>query len=121
MSGTAIAAGQVCPSAKKQPSFWLRKTVTGAVLAVAMLGTTPAFAKDPCKTALCMWGLFTGNNDSECNEAIRDYFDIIVYKKKKKVDWGKTMKARLGFTNSCPGSDSGFNKKVNDKFGSSFG
>ncbi|AGN33470.1 KikA family protein (plasmid) [Pseudomonas fluorescens A506] len=86
-----------------------------------MLGTSQAFAKDPCKTALCMFGLLTGTNDGECNDAIADHFSIIVFKKKKKIDWNKTAKERLGFTNSCPGADPVTNKLINDKFGKSFG
>ncbi|MBX4139529.1 KikA family protein [Pseudomonas sp. S5F11] len=95
----------------------LRKSITVVVLAVAVLGTPPAFAADPCKTAFCMFGLLTGTNESQCDDAIKDHFLIIVFKKKKKVDWNQTAKARLGFTNSCPGADPVTNKLINDKFG----
>lgn len=120
MKNTAPAAGQLCPAATSAFSH-VRKYATAGLLVVAVFGTSPAFAKDPCKTTLCMWGLFTGTNDAECNQAIKDHFDIVVYKKKKRIDWNSTAKQRLGFTNSCPGSDQGINKKINDKFGKSRG
>jgi len=121
MNCAITAAAQLCPPVKQTTPSKLRKFATIGVLAIAMLGTGPAFAKDPCKTALCMFGLFTGTNDSECNDAIADHFNIIVFKKKKKIDWNKTAKERLGFTNSCPGADPVTNKLINDKFGKSFG
>jgi hypothetical protein len=98
-----------------------RKYTVAGLLAVAVLVPTPVFAKDPCKTALCMWGLLKGEKQGECDEAIQDYFDIVVYKKKKRIDWNSTAKQRLSFTNSCPGSDKGPNKLINDKFGKSRG
>jgi hypothetical protein len=86
-----------------------------------MLGATPAFAKDPCKTVLCMYGRFTGSSGgSECNTPEQDYFDILV-KKHGKVNWGKTSTLREEFLNSCPGADNGINKKINDKFGKVMG
>lgn len=115
-----MVVGQLRLSKKFTPRR-LRKYITVGVLSVAMLGSTPAFAKDPCKTALCMFGLLTGTNDSECNDAIQDHFTIIVFKKKKKIDWNQTAKERLGFTNSCPGADPVTNKLINDRFGKSSG
>jgi hypothetical protein len=120
MKNTAPAAGQLCPAATSAFSR-VRKYATAGLLVVAVFGTSPAFAKDPCKTALCMGGLLKGSNDSECREAIQEYFDIVAYKKKKRIDWSSTAKQRLSFTNSCPGSDQGINKKINDKFGKSRG
>ena len=121
MNCTIKAPARACPSAKPVSPLKLRKLVTIGVLVIATLGTGPAFAKDPCKTALCMFGLLTGTNDSECNEAIADHFDIVVFRKKKKIDWNQTAKERLGFTNSCPGADPVTNKLINDKFGKSSG
>jgi hypothetical protein len=57
----------------------------------------------------------------DCTEAIQEHFDIVVYKKKKRIDWNSTAKQRLSFTNSCPGSDKGHNKLINDKYGKSSG
>jgi len=121
MKRTAIAAGQLCPAAKASLFSRVRKCATLGLLAIAVFGTTPVFAKDPCKTALCMWGLFNGSDRDGCDQAIQDHFDIVVYKKKKRIDWDSTAKQRLSFTNSCPGSDQGINKKINDKFGKSSG
>ena len=121
MKRTAIAAGQLCPAARGSPFLRVRQCATIGLLTMAIFGTAPAFAKDPCKTALCMWGLFNGSDRDGCDQAIADHFDILVFKKKKKIDWDATAKERLGFTNSCPGSDQGINKKINDKYGKSRG
>lgn len=116
MIGFNMVAGQFRLSERFTP-LGLRKYITVVALAVAVLGATPAFAADPCKTAFCMFGLLTGTNESQCNDAIKDHFLIIVFKKKKKIDWNQTAKARLGFTNSCPGADPVTNKLINDTFG----
>ena len=121
MHTTAQAEGQPCLRAKVSTRSKFRIPVTAGLVVLALFTATPVLAKDPCKTALCMWGLFTGSNESSCSQAIRDHFDILVYKKKKRIDWNATAKERLGFTNSCPGADQGFNKKVNDKFGKTSG
>lgn len=98
-----------------------RRLATVMLIGLAMLGATPAFAKDPCKTVLCMYGRFTGNSGgSECNTAEQDYFNILI-KKHGDVRWGKTSTARGQFLNSCPGADGGINKKINDKFGKVMG
>jgi hypothetical protein len=120
MKNTVNAAGKVCLAATSTYSR-VRKCAIAGLLAMTVIVPAPAFAKDPCKTVLCMWGLFNGSNPAECDQAIQDHFDIVVYKKKKKIDWNSTAKQRLAFTNSCPGSDQGFNKKINDKFGKSSG
>ena len=121
MNRTAPAAGQPCLIAKSSMLSKVRKSITAGLVAMAVFATTPAFAKDPCKTALCMWGLFTGSNGSGCSQAIQDHFDIVVYKKKRRIDWDSTARQRLAFTNSCPGADQGINKKINGKFGKSSG
>lgn len=103
----------------RRPARFTRPRRIAAVMfvAVTMLGATPAFAKDPCKTVLCMYGRFTGNSGgSECTTPEQDYFDILI-KKHGDVRWGKTSTARGEFLNSCPGADGGINKKINDKFG----
>ncbi|PUA41535.1 killer protein [Pseudomonas protegens] len=93
-----------------------------ALFVFALLGASPAYAKDPCKTTLCMYGKFTGNSGgSECRSAVADYFDILVFKKKKRIDWNQTAKERLGFMNSCPGADRGKTQEINNKFGKSRG
>lgn len=123
-----FAEARVCPTAEQilranQHSPQSRATRFLATLLVGFtcLGATPAFAMDPCKTVLCMYGRFTGNSGGGvCSPAEQDYFDIIA-KKHGKINWGKTSTLRGEFLNSCQGADSGINKKINDKFGKSMG
>lgn len=113
MNITAFVAGQPCPSTRIRA----RKHLTAALMLLAAVSTPAAYAGDPCKTVLCMFGKLTGNSGgSECTSAEQDYFDIIV-KKKGKIKWSETADRRGGFLNSCPGSDQGPNKLINDKFG----
>lgn len=94
-----------------------RKTLATALLLCAAI-SSPAHAKDPCKTVLCMYGKFTGNSGgSECQSAEADYFSIVVKKKKGRIDWNATASDRKKFLDSCPQADGGFTKKINDKFG----
>lgn len=99
----------------------VRKSITVVLLCITALNMSTASAKDPCKTALCMYGLLTNSERDGCSSAIADHFDIIVFRKKKKIDWNKTAKERLGFTNSCPTADRGKTKEINDKFGKATG
>lgn len=106
----------------------LPRTLTAAlVMAFALSATPTAFAGDPCKMVLCMWGKWSkasGEGDdggSECRSAEAEYFGIIVYKKKKKIDWSATAKERLNRQNSCPTADRGKTKQINDKFGKVLG
>lgn len=109
MKPTATAAGRL------RLRIWL-----SLLLMAVLFSSPPTFAKDPCKTALCMWGLLQNSDRDGCDQAIADHFEILV-KKKKKIDWNATAKERLGFTNSCPGADRGANKQINNKFGKSRG
>ncbi|RMM71609.1 Killer protein [Pseudomonas syringae pv. maculicola] len=93
------------------------KTLLCALFAVCLLGSGSAFAGDPCKSVLCLYGKFTGNSGgSECRSAEQDYFSILV-KKHGNIRWSQTASARQDYLNSCPGADSGYTKKINDKFG----
>ena len=128
MKTTVLAAGQLClaahkavPAKKRTQGSRIRQYLTTALLSLAVFTTSPAFAKDPCKTVLCMFGKFTGNSGgSECSSAEKDYFSIQI-KKKGKIRWDKTATARGQFLNSCPAADQGITKKINDKFGKVFG
>lgn len=92
------------------------RKMAAVLFAICLLGSATASA-DSCKTVLCMYGKLTGNSGgSECSSAEADYFNILI-KKHGDVRWGKTSTARGQFLNSCPGADTGFNKKINDKFG----
>lgn len=88
------------------------------LLALMFLSVTPAYAKEPCPSLLCMAGLFQGVGVSnECETPVHDYFSIIKFNKHGGISTSKTSKARGAFLNKCPGSD-GWSKKINDKYGS---
>ncbi|RMV21305.1 hypothetical protein ALP15_04744, partial [Pseudomonas savastanoi] len=54
------------------------KTLLCALFAVCLLDSGSAFAGDPCKSVLCLYGKFTGNSGgSECRTAEQDYFSIL--------------------------------------------
>lgn len=106
----------------------LSRYLAGAlVMAFAMSGTPNAVAGDPCKMVLCMYGKLAkskGEGDDgggECRSAEAEYFGIIVYKKKKKIDWSATAKERLSRQNKCSSADRGITKQINDKFGKVLG
>lgn len=128
MKTSVLAAGQLClaarqavPDKARNSSQRARQCLMVTLLSLAVFTTSPAFAKDPCKTVLCMFGKLTGNSGgSECSSAERDYFNIEI-KRKGKIRWDRTSAARGDFLNSCPAADQGFNKKINDTFGRSRG
>lgn len=95
------------------------KLVIGAVsLALLATAAPSAFAGDSCKMALCMYGRLTGNSGgSECQSAEKEYFAILVKKKKNRINWSSTAKKRLQALNSCPGAEPSYNKQINNKFG----
>jgi len=98
--------------------------VTNAMLLLVVglsLGSPTVQAKDACETVLCMFGKYKGEDPSECDPAVRDYFSIIEYKKHGKIDWSGTSNARQEFLDSCPQADSGATKKINDMFGKAGG
>ena len=97
------------------------KKMVCAVFTLCLLGSSSAFAKDPCKSVLCLFGKFTGNSGgSECRTAERDYFSILA-KKHGKIKWSKTASQRGEYLDSCKGADSSYTKKINDKFGKVLG
>lgn len=107
------AAGKAVPGRGKK--------LACAVFAFCLLGSGSAFAKDPCKSVLCLYGKFTGNSGgSECSGAERDYFSILA-KKHGKIKWSSTASQRGAYLNSCQGADSSYTKKINDKFGKVLG
>lgn len=97
-----------------------RKYAMSLFVLFALFGASPAFAKDPCRAAICMWGLLNGQT-AECGGDIADYFNILEFRKKHKIDWNKTASSRLNFMNSCPSADRGKTKEVNDKYGKALG
>lgn len=123
MNHIAIAEAQPClPSGvrlrgRKPCTYFKPRFLAAAVLMLSTVSVSPAFAGDPCKVVLCMYGKLTSNSGgSECSSAEADYFGIVV-KKHGKINWGKTATARGQFLDSCPGAAAGPNKQINDKFG----
>ncbi|WP_116799585.1 TrbM/KikA/MpfK family conjugal transfer protein [Pseudomonas syringae] len=93
------------------------KTRVCALFAVCLMGSGSAFAGDPCKSVLCLYGKFAGNSgSSECRSAEQDYFSILV-KKHGNIKWSETASARQDYLNSCPDADQSYTQKINDKFG----
>lgn len=98
-----------------------RKLITATVVCASLFSTAPAFAGDPCKMVMCMWGKFSGADDEgKCSDAEQEYFSILV-KKHGKIRWSDTAKERLKQQNSCPTADRGKTKSINDKFGKVLG
>lgn len=120
MHSTSRAEEQLWLSSRQDTPTGRRKIrpfVMVSVLALSLISSSAAFAGDPCKSVLCMFGMLTGNSGgSECTSAVKEYFGIQV-KKKGRIKWNPTAAAREQFLNSCPGADQGVNKKINDKFG----
>jgi hypothetical protein len=93
------------------------KRVILALALTAAFGASSQAIADDCKVSLCMWGYLNGENDGTCKDSISEYFDIIAYKKKHKIDLSKTASKRLSKLKSCSDADSGKMKEVNNKFG----
>ncbi|WP_324729650.1 KikA [Pseudomonas chlororaphis] len=127
MKRTATAAGRLCLPARSSVRSRARQCLLAVLLLGAASGAAPAFAKDPCKMVICMYGKYSklmGKGDDggeKCREAEAEYFDIIVYGKKGRINWNNTAKERLKRQNSCPSADRGKTKQINDKFGKSSG
>lgn len=107
-----------------KPAYSFARRFAAITLCVVALSTSSAAnAGDPCELVMCMWGRFskvTGSGDdggNECRRAEAEYFSIIVYKKKGRIDWNATADERLSRQNSCPTADRGKTKEINDKFG----
>ena len=105
----------------------VRRLLGALIVSIACTATAPAFAGDSCKMVLCMYGKLAKSKGegtdggSECNGAVAEYFGILVYKKKKKIDWSATAKERLKRQNSCSSAERKATKAINDKFGKKLG
>lgn len=95
----------------------MKKIISSSVFAIALaIQVTPAFAKDPCETVLCMAGMLQGKNIvTGCDGPVADFFDI-VKKKKGKFKPDATQDARREFVNQCP-TPGGWGDKIADKYG----
>jgi len=87
----------------------------GAIITVCTMSSMSAYAKDPCESVMCVFGLITGQNSSECSQAIEDYFSIINFHK-GSPDLDATAASRLSFTQQCPSAGQAINT-VSDAFG----
>ncbi|MNR27196.1 hypothetical protein D3C85_1444560 [compost metagenome] len=57
----------------------MRKILIAMTIGLSVISSTASAGGDPCKTILCLGGMLTGDSGgSECNGAIKDYFDIQV-------------------------------------------
>ena len=95
----------------------MNKYITASLIALAITTqATPAIAKDPCETVLCMAGMLQGKGTvAGCDGPVKDFFDI-VKKKKGKFKPDATQDARRQFVNQCPAGD-GWGDKIADKYG----
>ncbi len=74
-----------------------------AFLSLVLTFAVGAANAEPCETLLCMAGKLHGQSGgSSCNGPIKDYFNIIKFKKHGKFSPSATAAARLSFLNRCP-------------------
>lgn len=98
----------------------MKKVILVSFLA-AVIASPAAQAGDACKTILCLGGMLTGDSGgSECNDAVRDYFSIQVFKH-GDFNPSKTLKKRKNYLSQCPADDGGTRDKINSKWGKSLG
>lgn len=92
----------------------MKKGLTVAVLAASLFSfSNTASAADACEIVLCMFGKLSGNSQSECREAEKEYFSIVT-KKKGKFSPSRTARDRMKQLDKCPSPE---NDAINDKFG----
>lgn len=86
------------------------------VFALLAIQGAPVYAKDPCKTTLCMFGMLKGKGVVDgCDSAVSDFKSIVV-KKKGKFKAGRTSDARRDFLSQCP-----YDKEQQDKIINKYG
>jgi hypothetical protein len=90
---------------------WLVMTLLTALFA------TPAQAKDPCSTVLCMAGLLQGSGVvSGCKGLVNNYFSIIKFNSHGGISLNKTFKARGKFLGKC-NTAGNWPGKINHQYG----
>ncbi|HGJ7737686.1 TPA: TrbM/KikA/MpfK family conjugal transfer protein [Pseudomonas aeruginosa] len=98
----------------------MKKLLIVAALGLSLVSVN-ASAKDACKTILCLGGMLTGDSGgSECSDAIKDYFDIQVWKH-GKFKASSTLSKRKSYLNQCAADDGGTRDKINSKWGKVLG
>lgn len=95
------------------------KVTTGIVILLCSIVSTSAFADDPCKVTLCLWGKMSGSSRDGCSDAEKSFFNIV---KKKHGSFlpSHTFDARKDFLNNeCPSAydPAKFVDKVLGKYG----
>ncbi|SAL07210.1 hypothetical protein AWB78_08475 [Caballeronia calidae] len=99
--------------------------VVNVAAIVALSTSSVAFAKDPCRSLICMAGKVqggvagNGSSDGGCSQGISDFLSIIKTHN-GHMDLTATSKARRDYLNSCPGAaaDASSVDSVISKFGS---
>lgn len=86
---------------------------------LSALYTSSAFADEPCKVTLCLWGKMSGASSNDCSQSEKNFFNIV---KKKRGSFlpNKTFNARKNFLNNeCPSvyNVSKYIEKILQKYG----
>ncbi|HGJ5891348.1 MAG TPA: TrbM/KikA/MpfK family conjugal transfer protein [Arsenophonus apicola] len=71
---------------------------------------------DPCTVVLCMYGKLQGNNQSECNGAVRKFFSLKKFGRHGFRPW-KTFVKRRDFLGGCPTADPAVVSDIMKQFG----
>lgn len=99
----------------------MKKLFAASILAASLSVSANASADDACEAVLCLGGMILGGDGgSECNDAIKSYFDI---KKFKKGDFSpsSTKTARGSFLKQCNAPDAAGNvTAIQDKWGGAY-
>lgn len=91
----------------------------GMTVLICSLSPTTAFASDPCKVTLCLWGKMNGSTRDGCSSAEKSFFNIF-QKKHGSFSPGRTFDARKEFlSQECPSKydPNDFAGKVLGKYG----
>lgn len=92
------------------------------IFALCTAASLPAYATDPCEVVICMMGKVTGHSGgSDCNDAIKSFFDIRKFGKRGVFLPWKTADARKGMLGQCKAADPRDIAKIINGFGSVFG
>jgi len=99
----------------------MRKLIAISVITFTAIFAPTSYASDPCKVVMCMFGVMKGSGVvSGCRSSVNSYFDIRKYGARGGFLPGATKNSRGKLLNSCPSAGYAA-KKINDKFGRSFG
>lgn len=95
-----------------------QKPIVALALSSLLFFSQPVFAKDACKSLLCLAGAAMGQGGgSACNGAIKDYFSILRFGRKGRFDAGATASARGNYINQCSAGDAGSKSLVAGRYG----